>query len=346
MRKFIPYLFVLSLLFFSSSLAQLTLSKNIDVSVEVQQELFPVIAKFISEGNKYSNIPGIVKWKISNKSNESVKVSLVAEIPEWTSPEITTIDLLSNENKEITQTPFGNKLLLNHSIVPTTIVLKARVDDKNIYEETRNLKVRAADDMVWSLNTPFDTEFLIAAWVTPNDEMVEKILSNAKEKLFERTLSGYNNPNVMAEIKSIFNAVRNAQVSYVSSTLSFGKVGFAQRVRLPRESISQKSANCIDGAVLFASLFENIGLEPLIVLIPGHAFVGVRLASNSSQTLFIETTFVGRNIMNSIVTLTSTFDAATQKGNEEYDQAIQKNPGEVHIVDIKKARDKGIYPLW
>jgi hypothetical protein len=150
----------------------------------------------------------------------------------------------------------------------------------------------------------------------------------------------------MAEIKSIFNAVRNAKVSYVNSTLSFGKVGFAQRVRLPRESISKKSANCIDGAVLFASLFENIGLEPVIVLIPGHAFVEVRLASNSDQTLFIETTFVGRNIINSIVSLTSTFDAATKKGNEEYNQAIQKNSSEVHIVDIKKARDLGIYPLW
>jgi hypothetical protein len=333
------------MIIFISSCSQPPSSKNIEVSVDVQQELFPVIAKFLSEGNKYSDITGLVKFRIKNTTNHSVQVSIISEIPEWTLPVITSINLLPDENKEIIQTPYGNRLLNNHSTVPASVMLKVKVDDKNIYEETKNLKIRSADDMVWSLYTPFDTDFLIAAWVTPNDEMVENILSNAKEKLLDNNLAGYNNTNVMSEIKAIFNAVRNDQVSYVNSSLSFGKVGFTQRVRLPRESLSQKSANCIDGAVLFASLFENIGLEPLLVLIPGHAFVGVRLAPNSRDVLFIETTLVGRNILNSVFTLTSTFDAATQKGNEEYNVAIQNNPSEVHIVDIKKARGLGIYPL-
>ena len=200
--------------------------------------------------------------------------------------------------------------------------------------------------MIWSLHTSWDTESLIAAWVTPNDEIVEQILSIAKERLFNRSLAGYRSSDLVAEIRAIFNAVRNSKVSYVDSHMSFGQVGFTQRVKLPRESIDRKSANCIDGAVLFASLFENIGLEPLIILIPGHAFVGVRLAPNSRETLFIETTMLGRNIMESILTLTKTFDAAVKKGNEVYTNAMQNNPNEVRIIDIKNARAMGIYPLW
>lgn len=351
------------------------LNENIVVTVNVEQELFPVIAKYLSEGNEYSeekikttpavyvdevskqlifptientslNLPSLVKWNIHNKNNNSIQVSIISEIPEWTQPVISTILLEANESKEINQTPFGVRLLGNNSIIPSTILLRVKLDEKVIFEETRNLKIRPADDMIWSLHSPWDTESLIAAWVTPNDEVVEQILSIAKEKLFNRSLAGYQSSDLMAEIRAIFNAVRNSKVSYVNSRMSFGKVGFTQRVRLPRESINQKSANCIDGAVLFASLFENIGLEPLIILIPGHAIIGVRLASNSRETLFIETTMVGRNMMESILTLTKTFDAAVKKGLEVYNNAMQENPNEVRIIDIKHARGMDIYPLW
>lgn len=349
--------------------------KNVVVSVNVEKELFPVIAKFLSEGNESSeekiqttpaiyydevskrviipssgntrlNLPSLVSWNIQNKNNTPVHISITSEIPDWTQPVISTIVLEANENKELNQTPFGIRLLANSSTIPSVILLKVKMDDKIIFEETQNIKIRPADDMIWSLHSPWDTESLIAAWVTPKNDVVEQILSNAKEKLWSRSLSGYQNSDVVSQAKAIFNAVRNAQVSYVNSSMSFGTVGFTQRVRLPQESILQKSANCIDGAVLFASLFENIGLEPLIVLIPGHAFVGVRLAPDSRETLFIETTLIGRRVLESILTLQSTFDAAVKEGNAKYNNAITTNPSSVHIIDIKKERENGIYPLW
>ena len=77
-------------------------------------------------------------------------------------------------------------------------------------------------------------------------------------------------------------------------------------------------------------------------MIPGHAFVGVRLAPNSRETLFIETTLVGRRV----ISLESTFNAAVREGNAEYNNLITTNPSSVHIIDIKKERENGIYPLW
>lgn len=346
MRKLFPSLLIFCFLFCFSLIAQTSNASKLIISVKAQEELFPVIAKFVSEGNKYFKIPSLVKWEISNKTNDSIRVTLISELPDWTSPSISQIVLAPNENKEYHQTPFGKKLLSKHSTIPATIILKAKEGEKIIYEETKNIKVRSADEMIWSLNTPYDTTPLIAAWVTPNNNAVENILSNAKEKLFERSLSGYQSPDVISQVNAIFNAVRNAQVSYVSSTMSFGKIGFTQRVRLPEESIDQKSANCIDGTVLFASLFENIGLEPLIILIPGHAFIGVRLAPNSKETLFIETTMVGRRVLESILSLETTFDAAVKEGNAKFNSAMKTNPRSVHIIDIKKSRDNGIYPLW
>ncbi len=325
-------------------------SHNLEIVAQITtNELFPVIAKLLNEGKNPFNIPDLIKWHISNKSNSSVSLTVVSEIPDWTPAMSNTINLNPYESKEISQTPFGIKLFNNHMTVPGMLSLKVKVGDKILYDDTKNIQIRASDDMIWSLHIPWDTEYLIAAWVTPKDPVVEQILARAKEKLFGRSLAGYLKSSVRAEVKAIFNAVRDIGVSYVNSTVNFGQVGFTQRVRLPRESIAQKSANCIDGAVLLASLFENIGLEPLIILVPGHAFVGVKLAPGAKETLFIETTLLGREMLESILTGETTFDAAVRAANERYIRAYNESrykPDALRIIDIKKTREIGIYPLW
>lgn len=81
--------------------------------------------------------------------------------------------------------------------------------------------------------------------------------------------------------------------------------------------------------------FENIGLEPLIIVEPKHAFVGVREASGSNKVIFIETTLVGRvGFLN--------FEDAITAGSERF----KREQNSVRIVDIKKCREKGIYPMW
>ena len=49
---------------------------------------------------------------------------------------------------------------------------------------------------------------------------------------------------------------------------------FSQRVRFLAETWDDRSANCVDGSVLIASVLQRIGLRSFLVLVPGHAFVG------------------------------------------------------------------------
>lgn len=323
-----------------------SIASTIEITADVEEEYFPVIAKLLSEGYNHPYIEGLISWHLHNLLNDSVKIALSCEVLEWVPPVSTTVHLAPLESKDVAQTPFGKQLLRNRSTSPATVLLQVKSSNEILFEETRNIRIRPTDDMIWSLRYPWDSKDLIAAWVTPKDEAVEEILSLAKEKVFNRTLAGYLGSNLLAELKAIFNAVRNAKVSYVNSSMSFGEVGFTQRVRTPNESIRQRSANCIDGAVLFASLFENIGLEPLIVLLPAHAIVGVRVAPNSQEAWFIETTLVGRNIMESVITFQTTFDAAIEQGTKVYSEALQTDPTGVYILDIKQLREEGIYPLW
>ena len=308
--------------------------ENLNISVENFHEILPVFANLFNETPKPDI--GLIRWKLSNRGNELITVSLASEIPEWTPPKITTVSVKPNQSEMVMQTPFGTRLLRNHTLVPSSLLLRAKIRERVIFEETRDIAIRAADDMVWGLKAPFDSIFLIAAWVTPKDPSVERVLSIAKDNwLLDRSLSGYQK-QVMPQVKAIYNAIRNdIKVSYVNSPVTFGQPRQAQRVRLPRETISQKAANCIDGAVLFASLFENIGLEPLIIVGPKHAFVGVREVSGSNNVIFIETTLVGKTgFLN--------FDNAVTAGSERY----KREQNSLRIVDIKKCREKGIYPMW
>ncbi|MFZ8431498.1 hypothetical protein ACO1MU_14375, partial [Staphylococcus aureus] len=76
----------------------------------------------------------------------------------------------------------------------------------------------------------------------------------------------------------------------------------SQHVRFIDDSVRVRQANCIDGTVLFASILRKIGIDPLIVLVPGHAFLGFYLDGQRRQIAFLETTmmtstnpFVSRN---------------------------------------------------
>src|SRR5438270_13582912 len=82
---------------------------------------------------------------------------------------------------------------------------------------------------------------------------------------------------VREEARGLFDAFRHSGVSYVSSIFTFGDFrDEAQRIRLPAETLSLRSANCIDVSVAYASAVENLGMSPVILIVPGHAFVGVR----------------------------------------------------------------------
>jgi hypothetical protein len=59
-------------------------------------------------------------------------------------------------------------------------------------------------------------------------------------------------------------------------------------------SLESSQINCLDGTVLFASFLRAINIDPIIIRIPGHVFVGCYLDKKHTEKLFIETTFIGQ----------------------------------------------------
>ena len=109
----------------------------------------------------------------------------------------------------------------------------------------------------------------------------------------------------------------------------------SQYVKLPAQSLATGSANCIDGALVFASAFEAMSMDPVLVFMSGHAFVGVRALPGAEDIFYIETTMVGSH----------SFEEAVAEGQRKVEQIIETQDPNQMLLDIKQARAIGITPL-
>ncbi len=188
-----------------------------------------------------------------------------------------------------------------------------------------------------------DLSRYFGAFVTPNRREVMGFLRKAAEKHPERKLAGYQS-DVTLQARAIFDALKEeSQIVYVNSLIAFNPDESArgQRVRLPRETLNERQANCIDGTLLFASLLEAISINPALVIVPGHAFVGWETGQNSSAWEYLETTMIDTNHFGEAV------EIGRQKAAFWEKQAA--TPGKTHVFRRWSLRDLratyGITPL-
>ena len=134
---------------------------------------------------------------------------------------------------------------------------------------------------------------LLAAFVMPNLPAVAKILREASELLrrADRTtsLEGYQSgsPRRVWEIISfIWNAVTAGRLTYIEAPASFETEG--QKIRTPNDIQENGMGTCLDLAVLFASILEQVGLHPILVLTRGHALCGVWLQPQPTRDLICD----------------------------------------------------------
>src|SRR4051794_14884006 len=124
------------------------------------------------------------------------------------------------------------------------------------------------------------------AWVTPHAEPVQALLRRAADHCAGGP-AGYQGEAAAVErqVAALYQALREAGLAYVNSVIDFGAApGMApQRTRLPREALAGKGANCIDGAVPFASLLEAASLSAVLVFVPGHALAGWQVGDRADD---------------------------------------------------------------
>jgi len=249
----------------------------------------------------------LVAFRVNNSNAETKRLRLVVFVENFSASAIETIEVEHLTPVETTLLPtfFPDKLAQICELTRATV--NVQVEDLDAKTEihrtipvwllartTAPLKIKDPATGTWQDMTKY-----LGAFVTPNAPSIMSYLRKALDKHPQKRLVGYqvDENEVASEVRAVYEALAESGVAYVNSIIDFTpEVGMNnQRVRLPRESLSDRSANCIDGTVLFASLLEGISLNPAIVIVPGHAFVAWETGKNNNKWRFLETTMVSTN---------------------------------------------------
>lgn len=318
-----------------ASVSPLLLDYQLDVPG--RGEVFPAMAA--SSAPEYWPVATL---RITNSANRPAAQTIAAEIPGWSRRMEQSLIIGPRETRQIgVQPDLLPRAYQNHEIRHAVLEVRAMSHEGvTVYTDSRPVLIHGGSEIYWGRK--FANAQVAARWVTPHDSLVLDLISKARAYVARGRMAGYSGAtgdrgavsrHVRAQAKGIFRALQNSRVSYVNSIFVMGEyVGQAQRLRLPSETMRLRSANCMDVSLVFASAMENLGMQPLLVIVPKHAFVGVRLGPDSEDVLYLDLTVLPRG----------SFESAVARARDW----VRKTPPEqMLVVDVMAARALGIYPL-
>ncbi|WP_395744524.1 FHA domain-containing protein [Prosthecobacter sp.] len=203
-------------------------------------------------------------------------------------------------------------LLKVRQAVPLTLVAKTEIDG---VKDSKALTVRVCSindcPFVVGSNASDDKDegerctWMFAAYVNENHPFSEEIRKEALKSGAVSQFDGYQSgeDGVALQVFAIWNVLQQRGVRYSNVTTISGSNErvHAQQVRFVDQTISSSQANCVDGSIIFASILRQIGIEPVLVVVPGHMFVGFYLKEGDRDSLaFLETTMMGSTDLSEI----------------------------------------------
>lgn len=240
---------------------------------------------------------------------------------------------------------------LRRLAAPHLQALRVRIEAKGLPADVRELTVRVhpLDDALYYFREGrdrVDLGWVFAAYVDPDDAVVDAVLELAHGAGATSDADAGTADAKIAQVRGVWNALEAHGLRYAEGdpALSRGPNIYSQRVRLVADSWAERRANCIDSSVLIAAVLERLGMRALIVLVPGHAFVGWH--STNAGVQYLETTLLGAP---SARRSQGNFAAARIAGAARWRRAASRLDGrhgpDYALIDIGTARAYGIIPL-
>ena len=275
--------------------------------------------------------------------------------------------------------------------VPLNVDFEVQVNGQSLGDKAETLQVRSINDCPYGVSNSEETVddenieggsadlgWMFAAYVNENHPFLDKILQEALATRLVDAFDGYqaNDPaDVVKQVFAIWTAVQKHGLKYSSVTEVPGGSSLvnSQFVRFLDQSVTNTQANCVDGSVLFASLLRKVGIDPFLVAVPGHMYVGFYLDQNDDeeerQFVGLETTVIGapdlgetdEDVPEALANLSEqlndttlgsrawkTFAAAVTIASDDLDEKEDQfdvGDPEFQTINIAEARNSGIMPI-
>ena len=271
--------------------------------------------------------------------------------------------------------------------MPVNVSFEVEIDGETAGEKLETLQVRSINDCPFAVANSEETlddenfiagnaalGWMFAAYVNENHPLLDKILQEALETKIVGAfkVTTHEQDETLRQVFALWSALQKRGLQYSSTTTTPGgsETVQSQFVRFVDQSLGNTQANCVDGSVLFASLLRKISIEPFLVTIPGHMYVGFYLGAGKSQFVGLETTVLGIADLAeekkptdpaALTSLRDKLDAATKARRDwkTFAKAIQTGTEDLiknkekfaaddpsyQWIDLAEARSQGIMPI-
>jgi hypothetical protein len=283
---------------------------------------------------------------IRYSSSSPITLVMSASIEGFSQAEAHTVNA-TPDVKSIGFRPLAITQAVRQLIVDTNTWLQVRITDTAghmYYVNDSPLLLHSR----WLMQWIAANRLKIAAWVTPDDPSVIALDKKAEARLqlqqqpIPPAMIGYANGAsaraVRDQVDAIFDAMRlDYHIQYSQESIPYSGTGDTivalQKIKLPVEVLQQRSGMCIELTTLLASAVERIGLHAEIVIIPGHAFLGVAVTPQNTQFEYWDAVQVNDNIAG---------DSANLWTDKEY---MRNSKQIVDTIVISDARHQGVGPM-
>lgn len=316
---------------------------GLEVNVKLQMAHVPTAIYHLLNNEKNP----LLECEVSTNSSKKRRLRISSFIEGYSAQAIDTVELKAGEvipTIKHLPTLFSERVSQVHELTRATLNVLAEDLESGKVEEHQTFPIwlLARNSAPLALENPStkkweDLSRYYGAFVTPNQEEVMDFLRGAVDLHSRRKLIGYlDGEPVRPQVATLYEALQQkAEIRYINSIINFNPdpSSRSQRVRLPRESLKQRVANCVDGVLLFASLLEAISLNPAIVIIPGHALVAWEMSEGSNRWDYLETTCISEG---------KSFEDACKQGTgwAEVNEAQQK------LADNAGKKDELWFRRW
>jgi very-short-patch-repair endonuclease len=343
-----------------SSSKETAAGKHQDSLVRDAFEVSIESAQIVNYAAAQNNIPLISRLVIRNTTERLYKQVevLISANPALFDPKRFTFDTFGGHETRTFNSVQLN-LALNHEYLfdldeSECASISVRVTKDEMEPKLHNEPIRALARNEWGATLGLPE--LLAAHVQPTTIEIDRVLSAASNLLKSSAgiaMDGYRSKNreyVWKQVNAIYQTLTNMGFQYAPPPASFEKTG--QKIRTAAQILDGKVMTCLDSSVLLAACLEQAGLNPVILLKEGHAWVGVWLVDSCFANSVEDCAQDVRKRMASGEFLTFETTVITQAGSMKKARADAANYLDEaqestfkYAIDIKRARQNHIRPM-
>ncbi|HNV69843.1 MAG TPA: hypothetical protein PKO06_09110 [Candidatus Ozemobacteraceae bacterium] len=265
-----------------------------------------------------------------------------------------------------------DKLLACRQTVPANLTFTVTGDGRKPEERVETVRVRTINDCPYFYidgETSLDLNWMFTAYVNEDHPFIDRVLQEALQSGVVKRFNGYqdgDSKEVVRQVFALWHTLRAQGIKYssITRTPSQSDSVLSQHVRFVDQAIENTQANCVDGSILFASLLSKIDLDPFLVVLPDHAFIGFHLNPDHTEQAFLETTMLSE-VSSETADLFPELDEeltakwrnssswrefrrAAADGAEQFEEQKTKLEGSdpmYQVIDLEEARRRGIMPI-